>query len=171
MGRNDKKSSTVLTKVRDALAARFSSTAIRNDRNAVVLRFAGGNRPVDVVPAFYVGPFRDEGSQFRNYPLFVIPDGTGGWLHTSPQIHGAALRAEDERSGGKLRRLALLAKYWAICHANCRLHSFHAEVMIACSGICVGPKSYSVAVHEFFSELSSRAGRGIRDPLKISGVI
>src|SRR5258705_109434 len=48
-GRGTTTSTTTLNKVKDALADRFTSTSIRNSGNAVVLSFAGGRRPVDVV--------------------------------------------------------------------------------------------------------------------------
>jgi hypothetical protein len=170
-GGAQKKSTTVLSAVRSALAARFVSTAVRNDRNAVVLSFAGGMRAVDVVPAFYVGPYLGPIKQYVNYPRFAIPDGEGDWLETSPQAHKAALSAEDERSRGKLTRVSLLAKHWAACHSHLTLQSFYLEILIACSGVCAGPRSYSDAMRDLLADLASRAGQGIRDPLKISGVI
>jgi len=170
-GGANKKSSTVLNKVKEALSARFVSTSIRNDRNAVVLSFAGGHRSVDVVPAFYVGPYVGPILQFKNYPIYAIPDGLGGWLETSPQAHRAALTAENERCRGKLRRVALLAKHWAACHPHLRVQSFYLEIVAACSDVCAGPTPYSQALYGFFRDLSRRGGQGIRDPLKISGVI
>lgn len=160
-------STTVLRKLKATLSGRFAATEMRKDGCAVVVFFAAGDRPVDVVPAFYVGP----ATQFRNYPIFRIPDGSGGWLETSPQAHRAYLEAENGRSGGKLRRLALLAKYWGRCHSNVILRSFHVELVIAANGICVGPRSYGEMMYDFFRILVNRSGHGIRDPLGISGVI
>jgi hypothetical protein len=170
-GRGDTTSTTALRKVKDALSGRFVSTTIRNSGSAVVLSFAAGHRPVDVVPAFYAGPYHGAAEQFRNYPTFRIPDGSGRWLETSPQIHDAALAAEDQRSGFKLKRVAALAKYWAAVREHLILHSFHTEIFIASSGISIGPRSYAAILHELFRKLSDRGGRGIRDPLGISGVI
>jgi hypothetical protein len=170
-GRGTTTSTTTLNKVKDALAARFTSTSIRNSGNAVVLSFAGGRRPVDVVPAFYTGPYKGRFSQYHNYPTYSIPDGSGGWLPTSPQIHGVALAGEDERSGYKLKRVASLAKYWAAGRAHINLHSFHVEVLIASTEISIGPGSYAQVLHKLFRNLASRNGRGIRDPLELSGVI
>jgi hypothetical protein len=170
-GRGNTTSSTTLNRVKEALATRFWSTPMRNSGSAVVLSFAAGRKTVDVVPAFYAGPYKESFTQFQNYPLFTIPDGSGGWLLTSPQIHGAALGAEDARSGHKLKRVAQLAKYWASTRANLNLHSFHAEILIASAEIAIGPRSYGQILHELFQNISSRNGRGIQDPLRISGVI
>lgn len=170
-GRGTTTSTTTLKKVKDALSGRFVSTTIRNSGNAVVLSFASGHRPVDVVPAFYAGPYHGPAEQFKNYPTFRIPDGSGNWLETSPQVHGAALAAEDERSGYKLKRVASLAKYWAAVRAHLNLHSFHSEIFIACSEISIRPRAYAAIMYELFKSLSDRGGRGIRDPLGISGVI
>jgi len=170
-GRGNTTSTTTLNKVKDALSARFASTGIRNSGCAVVLSFASGSRTVDVVPAFYVGPYKGAVAQYENYPMFSIPDGSGGWLLTSPQIHAAALAAEDERSGHKLKRIAQLAKYWAAVRANLNLHSFHAEILTASAQISIGPRSYAQGLHELFKNIAARNGRGIQDPLGISGVI
>ena len=170
-GRGTTKSTTTLNKVKEALAARFTSTPLRNSGSAVVLSFAGGNRPVDVVPAFYTGPYRGRFAQYHNYPTYSIPDGAGGWLPTSPQIHGVALAREDERSGYKLKRVARLAKFWAAVRAHLRMHSFHIEILIATTQISIGPASYAHVLHQLFRSLGSRNGHGIRDPLELSGVI
>lgn len=170
-GRGTTTSKTTLNKVKEALTVRFTATPIRNSGSAVVLSFAGGDRPVDVVPAFYTGPYKGRLRQYQNYPTYSIPDGSGGWLLTSPQIHGAALTSEDERSGYKLKRVASLAKYWAAVRAHLNLHSFHVEILIASTHISIGPRSYAQVLHELFRNLASRNGHGIRDPLELSGVI
>jgi hypothetical protein len=164
-------SSTVLNKIKDALSDRFYSTAIRNSGNAVVLSFAGGRRSVDVVPAFFVRPYQGSAAAYTNYPIFTIPDGAGAWLETSPQVHGAALSHEDQRSGHKLKRVAMLAKYWAALRTNLKLHSFHTEILIASTQISIGPRPYAAILHDLFKHIADRRGQGIRDPLQISGVI
>lgn len=170
-GRSTTSSTTVLNKIKDALTSRFNATGIRNSGNAVVLSFASGRRSVDVVPAFFERPYRGSATGYTNYPIFTIPDGAGGWLETSPQIHGAALSHEDERSGYKLKRVAMLAKYWAALRTNVRLHSFHSEILIASTQISTGPRSYAAILHDLFKHIADRGGQGIRDPLGISGVI
>ena len=170
-GKSITSSTTILNKIRDALKYRFNATNIRNSESAVVLSFAGGRRSVDVVPAFFQRPYRGSATGYTNYPIFTISDGAGGWLETSPQIHGAALSHEDERSGHKLKRAAMLAKYWAALRTNVKLHSFHTEVLIASTQISIGPRPYAAILHDLFKQIADRGGQGIRDPLGISGVI
>jgi len=67
-GDREKPSSTVMSRVRAELRATFGSTDIGRDGQAIVVSFADGRRPVEVVPAFYVGPGHE------NYPVFEIPD-------------------------------------------------------------------------------------------------
>ena len=65
-----------------------------------------GNRPVDVVPAFF-HDFVD------GRPIYYIPSGDGEyWIRTSPQAHNAHLRTADERSGGKLKYTSQVFKWW-----------------------------------------------------------
>ncbi len=160
-------SHTVLKNVRNALRGRLHETDVVIDANAVVVHFSQGQRPVDVVPGFYVGPAR----AFRNYPVFRIPDGFGGWLDTSPHAHAAYLKESTQRSRGKLPRLAQLAKWWASRHSHVSVTSFHLEILIAAFGLCDQPISYADALGQLFAVMRKRQARGIRDPLGISGVI
>ena len=170
-GKNITSSTTILNKIREALKYRFNATNIRSSESAVVLSFAGGHRSVDVVPAFFQRPYRGSATGYTNYPVFTIPDGAGDWLETSPQIHGAALSHEDQRSGYKLKRVAMLAKYWAALRTNVKLHSFHTEILIASTEISIGARPYAAMLHDLFKHIADRRGQGIRDPLGISGVI
>lgn len=162
-GDSEKSSLTVLRNLKDALQVRLPATDIRSDENAVVVHFRGGDRPVDVVPAFYKGP----ATAFRNYPLYKIPDGSGGWLTTSPDAHNAYLKAENSSSRGKLTRLAQLAKWWAACHPHVSMTSFYAEMIIASEGICRSPIGYASALHGFFRALQRKKCASIADPLGI----
>lgn len=166
-GDRNKSSDTTLLRVRSALEGRFPGTPIKRDANVVVTHFRGGARPVDVVPAFYLGPI----PEFRNYPLFAIADGMGGWIHTSPEAHNRYLSDENDRSRGKLKRAAQLLKYWAAVNANVRLSSFHIELLLASSKIAATPISYGNLLHDFFRLLDQRKAAALRDPLAISGYI
>lgn len=160
-GRNTTSSTTVLNKIKDALTYRFNATSIRNSGSAVVLSFASGRRSVDVVPAFFERPYRGSATGYTNYPIFTIPDGAGGWLETNPQIHGAALSHEDQRSGYKIKRVAMLAKYWAALRTSVRLHSFHTEILIASTQISIGPRPYAAILHDLLKHIADRGGRGM----------
>lgn len=166
-GDDGKSSRTVLNNVRLALSKALPATAIGTDRNAVVVQFKGGERPIDVVPAFYAGPAK----QFRNYPLFRIPNGRGGWLTTSPSAHAKYLQEDYQRSRGKSVRLAQIIKFWASCHPHVQFTSFHIELLIAAYGVVAAPGSYADAVHVFFRLMAQRDAAGLRDPLGIASCI
>lgn len=166
-----KSSQTVLQNIREALTDRYTSTDIRRDGQAIVVNFAGGARNVDVVPAVF-GGMLDAQNGIRQRPLFLIPDGTGQWLHTSPQAHGAFIEAADARSRGKLKYAAQLLKFWRHCRTPAiPALSFHFDMLLAAEGIAEGAKSYQAILVEFFDLLRRRGCRALQDPIGISGYI
>ena len=160
------KSTTFLRWIREDLEQRYQQTSIRGDGQALVIGFAAGQQSVDVVPAIFVGPGPD------NWPLYSIPDGIGGWLQTSPEKHSKYLLEENERAKGKLKRVIQMVKYWRECRSpRVPLESFHLELLLASEGVCAGVKSYARCMFDAFYLLASRQGRGLQDPLGISGVV
>lgn len=159
------RSSTVLNRLRDELASRYWQTGVSRDAQAIVVDFAGGARPVDVVPAF----FKEFGV---GWPIYEIPDGQGGWMRASPEAHTKYLKNEDERSGGKLKRVVQMLKYWRECRTpRVPLKSFHLEIVLAVEGVCVGVKPYSECLIDAFHILQKRECRAIQDPMGISGLV
>jgi predicted nucleotidyltransferase len=155
---------TALRNLRTSLAD-YAQTEVRRDQQALVIRYKSGKQ-LDLVPGYYIGPGQS------NYPVYAIPDGSGGWLRTSPESHNLYLKLCDERSGGKLKRVVQIIKYWRCCRVNeVPLNSFHLETVLASSGIAEGAKAYSECIKDAFAELHSREGRAIRDPIGISGLI
>jgi len=163
-------SDRLLGRVRATLQKRFKSTDIGKDAQAVVVSFAGGTRAVDVVPAFWNGMVESDLLK-KKRPLFSIPDGSGGWFETSPQAHKTYVEAEDDASGGRLRRTAQLIKFWGARRGHVVLTSFHVELVLAQSGICRAPGGYARYVTDAFELLASRRCRALQDPLGISGYI
>lgn len=159
-------SATVLDAVRDDLRFSFPATDISRDGQAVTLRFGQAEFPVDVVPAIF--------REFRQSvgPVYEIPDGTGGWLTTSPLAHNRFIREADGRSGGKLKRTAQLIKFWRECRQpRVPLSSFHVELVLADTGVCEGAKSYSRCLEEALTMFARRRSQAYRDPLGISGYV
>jgi hypothetical protein len=166
-GESWKTSTTVLGHVRDELLSRYPRTDVVRDVHAVVVRFADNQHPVDVVPAFYW-----QHGGVKNYPIYMIPDGDGGWMPTSPYAHNKFIKEADERSRGKLMRVARLVKFWRRCREpHIPLNSFHLEMLLAAEDICSGPKSYAVCFNNALAALANSEGRALRDPLGISGLI
>ncbi|MBV9925659.1 MAG: hypothetical protein JOZ96_11630 [Acidobacteria bacterium] len=160
-----KSSSTILNQVREQLQGRYYSTDVGRDGQAVVVRFADNKHPVDVVPAVYT---RHGG--VKNYPIYAIPNGSGGWMDTSPQAHNKFINDADDRSGGKLKRTAMLIKFWRRCRQpKIPLSSFHLELLLAVEGTCVGPKSYAVCMNDALVLLSNRQCESLVDPVGVSG--
>jgi len=160
------KSTTFLRWIREDLEQRYQQTSMRGDGQAVVIGFAAGQQSVDVVPAIFLGPGPD------NWPLYGIPDGGGAWLQTSPEKHSKYLLEENERAKGKLKRVIQMVKFWRECRSpRIPLESFHLELLLASEGVCAGVKTYPRCLFDAFYLLASREGRGLQDPLGISGIV
>ena len=99
-------SSTVLQNVREELRGRYPNSSIRRDAQAVTVTFEAGRHSIDVVPGVFAAPAPS------GQPVFEIPDRSGGWLVTSPDLQQARLTSADNSATGKLRRTLQLMKYW-----------------------------------------------------------
>lgn len=160
-------SDTFLRRVRDDLNARFHATKVRRDNQAIVLHFAQGEDPVDVVPAVF-HEFRGTAKS----PIYIIPDSNGGWLETAPEAHGSYLKRANVASGGKLRKTTQFLKHWKYCRDNGpRLSSIYLELLLASQNVCVGIKSYSQCLYEAFTLLQKVECRGLQDPVGVAGVL
>lgn len=159
-------SKQALDKVRAALQDRYTATGIRRDGQAVVVGFGQGTYSVDVVPAVF------DSFSVQRRPIYGIPDGSGGWMLTSPESHAKYLDDANQRSGHKLQYTAQLLKFWRTCWADeIPLQSFHVELLLASTDICVGVKSYASCLFEAFDALGRRGCRALQDPVGISGLI
>lgn len=158
-------SSTLLQKVKNDLQERYVNTEVRRDQQAVVLDFAGGQQSLDIVPALFLRL-----DKFQ--PIYMIPDSDGGWLETSPEAHNSYFDSAVARSGGKLRKLIQILKWWKCSREQpIPIQSFHLDLLFASSGLCVGVKSYTHCLYEAFKLLVERKCRGLRDPLGIAGIV
>lgn len=164
-GSGVKASTTVLGRVRRTLQERYPSTAMRRDQQAIMVGFGGGSASVDVVPAAYWG-------MHSSRPRYIVPDGHGGWMYTSPEAHGKYVADADARSRGKLKNIAKLLKFWRECRApRVPLASFHIELLLAREGVCAGPKSYAQCVRDALVTLANRELAALQDPVGISGQV
>ena len=164
-GNSYKSSYTVLNEVRAQLQSRYQRTEVGRDGQAVVIEFADGAHPVDVVPGFF--------SRVTNkIPVYWIPDGGGEWIETSPMTHNRYIRIEDTRSAGKLKNVAKVIKLWRVCRSpEIPLNSFHLELLLAAVGTCLGVKSYSQCLFDTLRLIDARDCRALQDPLGISGLV
>jgi predicted nucleotidyltransferase len=160
-------STTVLREVRGALLERYAFTEVGRDGQAVVVAFNDGQHPVDVVPACY----SHQGGRY-NHPIFLIPDGTGGWMHTSPTSHSRFIRDGDTDAGGQLKYTAQIFKYWRDTRTSpVPLSAFHVELLLAEERLCVGARSYSAIMRDVLALLSNRRGSALHDPVNVSALI
>jgi hypothetical protein len=159
-------SSTFIEKVRKDLAGRYPNTQVSKDEQAVVVKFGGGSNSIDVVPAIF------HGFSAHKRPVYLIPRGDGDWMLASPDSHDTYINAANDASGGMLRYVARLLKYWRHCRENdVRLSSFHIELYLAQSGLCNGAVPYSYCVAKALWDIKTRQCRALQDPLHISGYI
>lgn len=161
-------SNTRLNRVKKALESRFRATDVWIDGPAVVVGFGNGTGAVDVVPSVWVGTT----GTTPQYPVFDIPDGSGGWRRSSPQRHTKYLRDEDERAGHKLSKTIRLMKGWKYARTpKVPLFGFHAEILLASESICVGAKSYQNCLLDAFRLVRDRSGKSLTDPTGVAGLI
>ena len=159
-------STTFLGAVREDLRQRYQKTEIWRDGQAIAIHFGAGSRSVDVVPAIYWGPGP------RNWPIYLIPDGQGDWLQTSPRLHSDFINDANEVAGQKLKGVVRLVKFWRHCRdPEVPLQSFHLELVLADAGIGRGATTYAGALSAAFDVLAERQGRAFRDPLGVSGLV
>lgn len=159
------RSSTILDRVREDLSGRFWQTDTARDGQAIMLNFGSGSSAVDVVPAF----FWQMGTK---WPIYQMPDGTGEWMPTNPEVHRSYLRRADLHSGGKLRRTVRLLKFWRECrYPRIPLSSIHLELVLASEQVCTGAQTYAQCLASAWQAMADRACRSLRDPLQIAGLI
>jgi hypothetical protein len=159
-------SSSVLNRIRDDLSDGYTNTKVRRDLQAVVIEFGKGHHRMDIVPAIFSKFIPNRG------PVFWIPDGYDGWIETSPQNHNSFIKSANQRSGSKMFKVIQLIKWWKVSRVDpIPIQSFHVDMLLAASDICVGIKPYTRCLYDVFQLLAERECRGLRDPLGISGII
>ena len=158
-------SSTVLRKVIEDLQERFPLTEVGRDGQAAVVWFGASQQSLDVVPALF--------NRMENLrPVYLIPDGRGGWMETSPAAHDRYFDLADVRSKGKLRKLSQLIKWWKFSRAEpIPIMTFHVDMLMAANDLCAGVKPYTVCLYQAFKLLADRECRGLHDPCKVAGTI
>lgn len=163
-GNRYESSETILNHFRTELARRLPNTPVGRDVHAVVVPFSQGPS-VDVVPAIF-------DQMINGRPQYLIPDGDGEWMPTSPERHNLYIQNANERSGGKLKRVAQILKFWRQCSSTrLAMSSFHIEMLLASSGICIGVKSYAAFITSVLRNLAERECRALQDPVGIAGLI
>ena len=158
-------SNQVLDNVRRQLLARYPNTPLGRDGMAITISFSSG-QIVDVVPALFDSMYE------QKWPIYLIPDGNGDWMHSSPSLYDAYICQSNKKSGGKLKYVTQLIKFWRECrNPRIPLSSFHIEMVLASEGICTIGKTYADCLYDLLRSIAERDCRPIRDPYRISGNI
>jgi len=160
-------SDTIIRRVLTELKERFVASDIRRDGLAATIAFGSTKQSLDVVPAVFS---RFDRNSMR--PVFLIPDGQGSWLETSPQVHDRYFAKSQEASGRKLRKVSQLIKWWKHARASSLpIRSFYVDMVLSAHGTCTGAKTYGQCLYEFFTSLSNGRCGALPDPYGISGNI
>jgi hypothetical protein len=158
-------STTVLDRVVADLRERYPKTSIRRDVLAVALDFGSSKQSLEVVPAMFH-------SFCAGRPVYLIPDGDGDWLKTSPAVHDRLFSQAHLRSGNKLCRVSQLIKWWKFGRQQpIPISSFYTDMLLVDQEICVGVKSYGQCLKDFFAYLVLSKCRAVEDPCGVAGQI
>lgn len=102
-GTKPQSSSSMLERVRAALAVRFPTTPITVRRPAVVCNFSDGI--VEIVPG-YIADTAD-----GNHGYWIAAPG-GDWMKTYPGAHNSYVNGVNRKHNGAAKQLARLLKVW-----------------------------------------------------------
>ena len=127
LGNKPASSYTALTRVKDALSARFSQTDVVIRRPAVVVKFASGYETWEVIPGFITG----RGSATQMVYDIPGPDTGSAYIDSAPKEHLAYVSECNEKpSTGKAKALARLIKAWKY-YCLVPVSSFYLEMRCA----------------------------------------
>ena len=158
-------SSATLGEVASALRARFSTTpGIRVDSPAVVVPFGtAASEAHEIIPADLL----DLGEP-RTY---CIPDGSGGWMRSSPQAQNEYVSKIDDRTHGKTKPLVRFVKAWKY-YNNVPVSSFYLELVTAKHAAEAAlPIIYSWDLRDVFAKLLASGLTAVDDPAGASGKV
>lgn len=160
------KSKTALTKVRNALDARFPNTGVTVRSPAVTVPFGSIRAEhTEIVPARF---YYDSG----DHPVYEIADGNDGWMAASPEAHNEFVSEQNDRLSKKVKPLIRFLKAWKY-YRNVPIHSFYLELYVANYAKSESSIVFRIDIQNIFGRLHSN-GYGLSqvlDPKGISGLI
>lgn len=159
-------SATVLSQVRTALDNRFPRSNVYIDCPAVVCPFGtDAKESTEIVPAIYIGNLRN-----TNFPVYKIPNCSGGWMQSSPDVHNNYVLTVDQNFNGRVKALIRFIKAWKY-YRQVPISSFYLELRIAKYAENVTEISYKYDVQRVFAYLLNVNLAQMQDPMGISGYI
>lgn len=157
-------SDVTLRAIKSVLDSRFPNTGVYIDSPAVVVPF--GTDPAEtteIVP----GDFMEKDNGFC---IYDIPNGNGGWMRSSPEMHNAYVDMLNNKLNKKVEPLIRFIKAWKY-YNKVPISSFYLEMFIAKYVTNENVIVYSIDIKNIFEKLQSTALASISDPLGISGTI
>jgi hypothetical protein len=147
-----------------ALRKRFPTTrGIRVDSPAVVVPFGThASEAHEIIPAKIEsnkGPF-----------VYLIPDGNGGWMRSSPEAQNDYVRLVNENLEGRLKPLIRFLKAWKYFE-NVPFSSFYLELVTTKYGEHEHPIIYSWDVKDVLKTLWESKLTVVEDPAGKSGKV
>ena len=157
-------SSTSLREIKECLKDRFPNTLIYVDSPAVVLDFGSGDwNTAEVIPADYI-----EKKNGKN--VYDIPDGSGGWMRSSPSTHNSYVTSENTRLSKKMKPLIRFLKAWKY-YCNVPISSFYLELRATKLMENESSIVYDIDLYSIFKKLDDCGLAAIQDPKNISGYV
>ena len=158
-------SNTTLRDVRDALNIRFPNTGVAVRTPAVLIPFGKiASERTEVVPSDFIKT--DEGG----YQIYDIPDGSGGWIKSSPNAHNAYVANIDKKLSNKVKPLVRFLKAWKY-YRNVPISSFYLELRVAKYASEETSILYSIDIKKILKQLYDSQLAAIQDPMGVSGYI
>ena len=159
-----KVSSTSLREIKECLQDRFPKTRIYVDSPAVVLDFGTGDSDTaEVIPADYI-------KQQNGKNVYDIPDGSEGWMRSSPSTHNTYVTSENTRSNKKLKPLIRFFKAWKY-YCNVPISSFYLELRATKWMESESSIIYDIDLCSILRKLYTCNLAAIQDPKGISGYV
>ncbi|MDP8267839.1 MAG: hypothetical protein P9L97_03835 [Candidatus Tenebribacter davisii] len=157
-------SATSLRQIKECLQGRFPKTTIYVDSPAVVLDFGSSDWDIaEVIPADYVK--EKEGKN-----VYDIPDGTTGWMRSSPSMHTSYVQDENTRLNKKLKPLIRFLKAWKY-YCNVPISSFYLELRATKWMEAENSIVYDIDLCSLFKKLAASGLASMQDPKGISGYV
>jgi len=158
-------SATTLRQVKEALEARFSTTSgIRVDSPAVIIPFGTKtSETTEIIPADYM---RTE----NGVNIYDIPDGSGGWMKSSPKAHNDYVTGINLKLNCKVKPLIRFIKAWKF-YNNAPISSFYLEMRTAKFASGETSILYSYDIRNIFRKLVDNDLASMNNPSGIAGSI
>lgn len=140
----------------------YSNAETKRNQEAAVLNLTSYAWSYDIVPCFYTV-----------HGFYLIPDGTGNWKATNPEIDKSNISQANSNYGGKVYQLVRTLKYWNANFASPKIGSYLFEVLVLNFVKDTGSQNtyIDLNIRDFFNYLYQIIHYDIQDPKGIQGNI